>query len=185
MEHTLSLDEIIERLAQAGPSPLNEGRLEMIVRRPAVEQREVLEQAELSEIEGLIGDNWRVRGSHSTLDGRAHPDAQVTLMNSRVIQALSHDRSGWAQAGDQLFVDLDLSDENLPAGQRIAIGSAILEITAKPHTGCAKFSSRFGSGAIHFVNSPEGRRDRRRGVNARVVQAGVIRLGDTARKIKE
>jgi MOSC domain-containing protein YiiM len=155
----------------------------MIVRRPDVDQREVLPQAELSLEEGMVGDNWRARGSHSTPDGSADPNTQLTLMNSRVIQALAQEQAFWPLAGDQLFVDLDLSDENLPAGQRIAIGEAILEITAKPHTGCAKFSDRFGSDAIHFVNSPEGRRKRRRGVNARVVQAGVVRLGDVVRKV--
>jgi MOSC domain-containing protein YiiM len=155
----------------------------MIVRRPDVDQREVLPQAELSLEEGMVGDNWRARSSHSTPDGSADPNTQLTLMNSRVIQALAQEQAFWPLAGDQLFVDLDLSDENLTAGQRIAIGEAILEITAKPHTGCAKFSDRFGSDAIHFVNSPEGRRKRRRGVNARVVQAGVVRLGDVVRKV--
>jgi hypothetical protein len=113
----------------------------------------------------------------------AHPEAQITLMNSRVIQLLSGGRESWPLAGDQLFVDLDLSIDNLPAGQRLSIGSAVLEITAMPHTGCDKFTARFGHDAIRFVNSREGRAARRRGIYARVVQAGTIRAGDTISKI--
>jgi len=183
MEQVLTLDEIENEMALAGPSPRDHGNLEMIVRRPQVDQREMLSLAELTLEDGLVGDNWRQRGSSSTPDGLANPEQQITLMNSRVIQALTQDRAAWPQAGDQLFVDLDLSEENLPVGQRLAIGEAVVEISAKPHTGCAKFSSRFGSDAVRFVNSRDGRQNRRRGVNARVVQAGMVRVGDAVQKV--
>ena len=176
MDLHVTFDDLQIRLAQAGASPSDQGRLEMIVCRPGVDERQVLQQAELSLTDGLVGDGWRSRGS-------ANPAAQVTLMNSRIIQLVAQEPSRWPLAGDQLFVDLDISEENLPAGQRIAIGEAVLEISALPHTGCAKFTARFGSDATRFVNSPEGRRERRRGANARVVQPGRIRQGDSIVKM--
>jgi MOSC domain-containing protein YiiM len=153
------------------------------VRRPTHGEREVLETAEFNTTDGLVGDNWRTRGSKDTADGSANPGQQVAIMNSRVIQAITQDKSRWALAGDQLFLDFDLSAENLPAGQQIVIGSVILEISAIPHNGCGKFTERFGSAATHLVNSQEGRANRRRGVNAFVVQGGTIRQGDTVSKI--
>ncbi len=183
MEQHLTLEEMQAELTHVEPSPRDRGRLEMIVCRPGVDQREVLEQGELNLQEGLAGDNWRARGSGSTPDGRANPDMHVTLMNSRIIQLVARDPQRWPLAGDQLFVDFDLSQDNLPAGQRIAIGEAVLEISRVPHTGCAKFTARFGSNATRFVNSPEGRQQRRRGVNARVIKPGAIRQGDIITKI--
>jgi hypothetical protein len=176
MTQLLSFEAMEAGLAGLGPSPRDEGRLELIVRRPGTDLREVLQEAELSPEEGLAGDTWRFRGS-------ANPAAQITLMNSRVIQVLAQEPERWSLAGDQLFVDFDLGEENLPAGQRISIGDVVLEISAIPHTGCAKFTARFGSDATCFVNSPEGRKERRRGVNARVIQAGTVRQGDVIRKV--
>lgn len=152
--------------------------MELIVRRPAVDVREELETAELDREVGLVGDNWSLRGSSRTPDGSPHPDMQLTLMNSRVIDFIARDRGRWALAGDQLFVDLDLSAENLPPGTRLSMGSAVVEVTPQPHTGCAKFVERFGSEAMKFVNSPLGRSLNLRGVNARVVQPGSLRVGD-------
>jgi len=176
--------ELDAGLAGLGPSPQDDGKLQMIVCRPSVGERRALEQAELDPVNGLIGDNWLARGSKSTEDGRAHPDAQIAIMNSRIIGLLAQDRAYWPLAGDQLFIDLDLSIDNLRPGQRIAIGTAVLEITDVPHTGCAKFTERFGHDAIRFVNSEEGRQARRRGMYGRVVQPGIIRVGDTISKIK-
>ena len=129
-------------------APGDTGRVEMIVRRPDTDHREILETAELDEIEGLVGDNWIMRGSSQTHDGSAHPDMQVTLMNSRVIELISGDRANWPMAGDQFFVDFDLTGENLPSGTRLKIGLAELEVTAVPHTGCDKFANRFGIGTL-------------------------------------
>ncbi len=179
----LSLAEMHAGLAALGQSPQDNGSLEMIVCRPVSEERRALDEAELDLAEGLMGDNWRARGSRSTPDGSAHPEAQITLMNSRVIQTLAQERARWPLAGDQLFVDLDLSEANLPPGQRLAVGTAVLEVSAMPHTGCDKFTARFGSDATKFVNSREGLAERRRGVNTRIVQAGVVRVGDTVRKV--
>jgi hypothetical protein len=164
-------------------SPADSGRLEQIVRRPVVDAREVLESGELTMGEGLAGDNWCGRPSSRTADRTAHPDLQLTLMNARVIARVAQSPERWALAGDQLYVDLDLSESNLPPGTRLAIGSAVIEVTAQPHTGCAKFVARFGLDAMKFVNSPDGRRLRLRGLNARVVQPGTIRTGDIVRKI--
>ena len=158
------------------------GILKMIVRRPKVDEREIVNEAKLSLEEGLVGDTWKTRGSKATPDGSANINAQITLMNMRAIALLAQDESRWALAGDQLFVDFDLSESNLPARTRIAIGSAILEVSSTPHTGCAKFSERFGRDALKFVNSPVGKPLRLRGINARVMQGGEIRVGDVVRK---
>ena len=119
--------------------------LEMIVRRPQVGEREILEEGQLDLVDGLVGDSWKLRSSKRTADGTPHPDMQLNLMNSRVVALVSQDRSRWHLAGDQLYVDLDLSEANLPPGTRLAIGSAVIEVTAEPHTGCSKFVERFGA----------------------------------------
>jgi hypothetical protein len=155
----------------------------MIVRRPSQDDREIIDQGELHISEGLIGDNWKMRGSKHTTDGSADAEAQITVMNSRAIALVAGEEARWALAGDQLYVDLDLSDENLAPGTRLAIGSAVLEVSAKPHTGCRKFSDRFGVDAMKFFNSPEGSRLRLRGINTRIVRAGTIRVGDVVRKL--
>jgi len=164
-------------------SPKDEGALALIVRRPQIDEREVLEEAELHPVEGLVGDSWKTRGSSRTPDGSSHPDMQLNIMNSRVIALVAEDKDRWQLAGDQLFLDMDLSDENLPAGTRLALGSAVIEVTSQPHTGCKKFVARFGPDAMKFVHSHEGRQLHLRGVNAKVVQPGVIRVGQTAKKI--
>ena len=174
--------ELQAAMAWIGQSPQDEGKLEMIVARPSVEQREVLASGQLDPTEGLVGDNWQVRGSKRTDDGSAHPDMQITLMNARAIQTLTPDRGRWPLAGDQLFVDMDLTPENLPPGQQLAIGTALLEITAMPHTGCDKFTARFGHDAIRWVNSPSGRQLRLRGIYAKVIQPGTIQVGDVIQK---
>jgi MOSC domain-containing protein YiiM len=164
-------------------SPREEGLLTMIVRRPAVGARELLTEGTLDLLEGLIGDTWKARGSSRTPDGTAHPDTQLTLMNARVIALLARDKDRWPLAGDQLYVDLDLSVENLPTGTRLALGAAVIEVTAQPHTGCHKFKARYGVEALTFVNSPTGKQLRLRGLNAKVVQPGVIRTGDGIKKL--
>ena len=181
--HHLPLDELERRLRELPPSPRDAGTLELIVRRPAVGEREVLSEGELDTTVGLVGDTWKDRGSSRTADGSPHPDMQINVMNARVIELIAQSKDRWALAGDQLFVDLDLSRDNLPPSTRIAIGTAVLEVTPQPHTGCGKFVSRFGVDAMKFVNSPEGRAACLRGINAKVVQAGVIRAGDRAAKL--
>jgi MOSC domain-containing protein YiiM len=163
-------------------APQEVGTVELMVRRPAVDEREVVDEAELDLEEGLVGDNWRARGRSG---GRrpANPDAQITVMSSRAIALAAGDRDRWALAGDQLYLDLDLSHDNLPAGTRLtfgnpAVGGAVIEVTEVPHTGCAKFVERFGAEAMRFVNGTTGRPLRLRGLNARVVVPGRVRPGD-------
>ena len=179
----LGMAELEAGLDKIRRSPKDEGVLEMIVRRPQSGQRDVLEEGELNLTEGLVGDNWLKRGSASTADGSAHPDMQLNIMNTRVIALVAQNKERWQLAGDQLFIDLDLSAENLPPGARLAIGSAVIEVTPVPHTGCQKFVERFGADAMKFVNSSLGRKLHLRGINAKVVQAGVIRVGDIAKKM--
>jgi hypothetical protein len=177
------MEELEAGLDAIRQSPKNEGVLELIVRRPSVGEREVLDEGELDVADGLVGDTWSKRGSSRSKDGLAHPDMQLNVMNSRVIALVAQERERWHLAGDQLFVDLDLSGENLPPGTRLAVGSAVIEVTPQPHTGCQKFVSRFGVDAMKFVNSPLGRQLNLRGINAKVVQPGVIRVRDAAKKI--
>jgi hypothetical protein len=178
-----SNEELQAQLATIARSPADNGVVELIVARPAVGERQVLERGELNTDTGLEGDCWKTRGSSSTDDGLAHPLAQLTLMNSRVIEALTGDRAQWPTAGDQIYVDMDLGVENLPAGTRLALGAAEIEISTKPHTGCAKFSERFGPEALRFVNIGAGRDGRFRGVNAVVVKDGAVATGDRLRRL--
>jgi len=179
----LTREELEAGLDEIRASPKDGGQLAMIVRRPEIGSREVVAEAALDVAGGLVGDNWSTRGNPRTPDGRPHPLAQITLMGVRAASLVAQDRERWALAGDQLFVDLDLSGANLPAGTRLAIGSAVLEVTPEPHTGCAKFVSRFGVDAMKFVNSPVGRELNLRGINTRVLVAGLIRVGDLATKV--
>jgi len=179
----LSREELDAGLETIRQSPKDDGRLEMIVARPAVNQRTVLETAELDLETGLRGDSWLTRGGSDTADGSADPDTQINIMNARAIALVAQSRDRWPLAGDQLFLDLDLSDDNLPPGTRLELGTAILEITAAPHLGCRKFSSRYGTDATKFVNSEIGKRLHLRGLNAKVVRPGTIRVGDRARKV--
>jgi MOSC domain-containing protein YiiM len=159
-------------------APRDGGVLAHIVARPAVGERVVLDVAQLDPEVGLVGDTWRVRGSRRTPDGAAHPGMQLTLMNARAAAVIAGTRERWGLAGDQLYVDLDLSVDNLPHGARLEIGDAVVEVTDQPHTGCAKFRQRFGADALRFVNSPVGRALRLRGMNARVLVGGRACVGD-------
>ena len=143
----------------------------------------MLTEATLNTVDGLVGDTWSTRGSRQTEDGSPHPDRQLTVMNARVAAFVARREDRWALAGDQLYVDLDLRVANLPPGTRLSVGTAVIEITAESHTGCKKFNERFGREALRFVNSPEGRAQRLRGVNTNVVEAGQVRVGDTIRKL--
>jgi MOSC domain-containing protein YiiM len=164
-------------LAEVRRSPRDAGTVELIARRPAVDERELLSEAELDPAEGLVGDRWRVAGSPKA-------DRQLTLMSARAAALVAGPRDRWSLAGDQLYVDFDLSDANAPPGTRLHVGSAVVEVTAEPHLGCGKFSRRFGRDALKFVNSQVGRELNLRGVNARVVTAGSVRKGDVVRKVQ-
>ena len=174
------LEAALDHLQQA---PKDDGLLELIVRRPRVDEREVLEEAQLDPVKGLIGDSWIFRKSSRTPDGSPHPEMQLNIMNSRVTALVAHDKERWPLAGDQLYIDMDLSKENLPAGSRIAIGSVVIEVSPQPHTGCHKFVARFGADAMKFVNSTVGKQLCLRGINAKVIQGGTVKVGSTVRKL--
>ena len=174
------LEAAMDHLRQA---PKDNGVVQLIVCRPGVDQREVLEEAELDPVKGLIGDNWLVRGSRKTPDGSAHPEMQINIMNSRVTALVAQEKERWPLAGDQLYIDMDLGRENLPPGSHLAIGSVVLEVSPLPHTGCRKFVARFGMEAMKFVNSPVGIQLCFRGINAKIIQGGIVKVGQTARKI--
>jgi hypothetical protein len=175
----LTPDELGAGLDHIRSSPTDTGVLELIVARPDVETREILGSGELDLDVGLVGDNWLERGSRHTDDGSAEPGKQLNVINARVAELVAGPEADRrALAGDQLHLDLDLSEANLPPGTRLAIGGAVIEITPDPHRGCAKFTKRFGLDAMRFVNSEVGRDLRLRGLCARVVQPGTIHAGD-------
>ncbi|BEL06514.1 MOSC domain-containing protein [Actinoplanes sichuanensis] len=181
-----SLAEIQDGLHLVRQSPRDTGTLKLAVRRPTTGAREVLDQAELDLVTGLVGDNWSSRPNSRTPDNSPHPDMQLNVINARFVELIAGpDRDAWALAGDQLYVDFDLSFEALPAGSRLAIGDeAVIEVTDQPHTGCAKFAARFGREAHKFVWTDEAKNLRLRGLNARVVVPGTIKPGDTVRLLQ-
>ena len=175
-------EELERGLEEIRSSPKDVGTISLIVRRPAENMRELLEEARLDPREGLVGDTWLADYG----DGH-EPDAhewQLTLMNVRVAELVAVDPERRALAGDQIYVDFDLSEENCPAGTRLALGDAVVEVSAVPHTGCAKFVERFGRDAMIWVNSPVGRSLRLRGINARIVTPGSVRVGDSVRRVQ-
>lgn len=174
----LSRAELADGLEAIRDAPREEGVLKLIVRRPAVDIREVLEVGEVDLDEGLLGDNWRVRGSSSTPDGKCDPLGQITVTSWRAMNLVARTPDRVQLAGDQLYVDLDIGRANLPTGTLLSIGTGVLEVTAKPHKGCAKFAARFGKDALRFVNIGPGDELRLRGINTRVVRPGRIQSGD-------
>jgi hypothetical protein len=176
-------EELESGLGEVEGAPSEAGRLELIVARPDIGERELLDRAKFVPGAGMSGDNWSVKKSSRT--GAPDPNAEVTLMNARsaALVAGSADREAWAPAGDQLYADFDISAENLPPGARIQVGSATLEVSEEPHLGCGKFVRRFGADAMKFVNSERGRELRLRGVNLRIVEGGEAAVGDEVRRL--
>lgn len=177
-----SLAELEAGLPLITEAPTEQGTVVLIVRRPGVDEREVLDACELDVAEGLVGDHWRARGNRHTPDGSANIDAQLTIMNARVAALIAGPRERWPLAGEQLYVDFDISEANLPAGTRLQIGEAVIEVSAHPHTGCKKFTSRFGADALRFASTTEGRALNIRGINTRVIEPGTVRTGDPIAK---
>ncbi len=183
MARHLDMAELNAGLPDILASPGNGGVVRGIVVRPAKKMRRELETAEVSLARGMYGDHWEHGCWKSTEDGRPHPDVQICIMNARCIDLIAQERSNWAPAGDNLFIDMDLSPENLPPGTRVGLGSAILEITDTPHNGCAQFIARYGRDACVFVNTGEGKRLRLRGIYGRVVRDGRVSVGDRVTKL--
>lgn len=177
----LNTAELEAGLPTVAASPADGGTLKMIVRRPDVDARETLPEARLLVDDGLEGDNWKARYAAKKRD--VNPEAELTLINARLCALVAGAEDRWPLAGDQLYVDLDLGEANLPVGSRLKVGDATIEITAKAHTGCKKFVQRYGMDAMTFVNSEQGRALRLRGVYARTVEPGAIRVGDAIGKV--
>lgn len=179
-----STADLLAAIPHIDAAPADGGAVAMVIARPIPGERRLLDEAVLDPVTGLQGDDWEVRPSRHTPDGSPHPEMQLTLMSARVIDAITGGaRDRWALAGDQLYVDIDLSLASLPIGSRLQVGTAEVEITPFPHTGCAKFVARFGGDAMRFVNAGHGRPRRYRGVNARVVLGGVVRPDDVVTRL--
>jgi len=181
--HHRTAAELEARMDHLRAAPAEVGTLDLVVRRPANAEREILDEGVLDEADGLVGDNWLARATSRAIAEGRHLKAQVTVMSSRMIGLLADTDEERALAGDQLYVDLDLREENLPPGTRLEVGTATLEVTDIPHTGCAKFTARFGSAATRFINGKERRHLRLRGMNTRIVEPGIVRPGDGIRKL--
>ncbi len=179
----LTTDQIILGFPQVTQSPSDGGRLELIIVRPSEGVRELPESVHVSPERGVEGDKWITSQGHDLPDGQPDPRTQVTLMNARILRLISDGEERMPLAGDNLIVDLDLSDDNMPPGQHLSVGEAVLEVTEVPHNGCGAFLERYGKDAVKFVNSPEGKRLHLRGLHAKVVREGVVRVGDEVRKL--
>jgi hypothetical protein len=173
-----SAEDLAIGLDHVRDAPADDGVVELLVVRPRLGERRELTAAEVDLELGVVGDTWIERGSRRTPDGGPNPEAQVTVMCSRAADLVAGDRARWALAGDQIYVDLDLSLDNLPTGTLLALGGVELEVTAAPHTGCATFAERFGTDALRLTATPDGRALRLRGINTRVLRAGTVRVGD-------
>ncbi len=182
MADVTTVSEQLAELVEAG-FPKQTGTLEAIFIRPVTDEREELEEAELLRAEGVKGDRWRATASKRLPDGAPDPRTQITMMNAKVLDCVSGGRDNWGAAGDQLIVDLDVSEENLPVGRRLKIGDAVVEVTDIPHTGCAKFRKRYGNEGLDYINA-EGREHLRlRGVYVMVIDEATVKAGDTIEKM--
>ncbi len=184
-----SAADLESRLDELHSAPSDAGTVHLVVRRPSAGEREILEEGVLDSESGLVGDNWLARATSRAVAAGRHLDAQVNVMSARMVALLADSPHEQAYAGDQLYLDLDISVANLPTGSRLAFGAPgaggpVIEISAKPHNGCAKFVARYGEDAMHFVNSETGKALRLRGFNARVVESGRVRPGDVVRVVR-
>ena len=177
---TVELEAALPQLREA---PAGAGTIRLIVRRPAENAREVLDEARINDAGVSEGDTWHQRGTSLSADGGPHPNKQITIMNSRAAEAVIGPIERWPLAGDQIYADLDIGHEALPAGTQLSVGDAVVEVAVEPHTGCAKFAARFGREALRFVNTGEGSKLRLRGVNCRVIQPGRVRVGDSVTRL--
>lgn len=180
----LTAEQVAEGMVSVRQSPRDGGALDLIVIRPGVDERLVLPLVEVDQAHGLAGDTWESRGSRNTPDGSADPGDQVTVMNSRFARLIAATEDRVPLAGDQLYLDLDLSWGNLPTGTLLEFDEVTLRVTDVPHTGCAKFRARFGMPALRETNTPEGKDLRLRGINTTVVTGGMLRQGETVRVVR-
>jgi MOSC domain-containing protein YiiM len=178
-----SAAELEQGLAEVLASPSDIGTLEAIVIRPVEDARRVVQVATLSPEWGVEGDRW----FSPAADGQElDPRHQVSLMNWRILRQIAGDDDSICLAGDNLIVDLDLSEANLPPGSRLAIGANVeIEITELPHSGCNAFAHRYGAEARAFINNDRGRELHLRGRYGRVITGGSIGVGDAVRKLRQ
>jgi MOSC domain-containing protein YiiM len=169
----LTRESLEQRFHELPAPPLDVGKVALVVRRPDAGVRELPPRARLTVEGGLEGDRWAAGPDRKV-------ESQVTLMRADVSRLVANGQPV-ELCGDNLLVELDLSKENLPAGTRIEIGTALCEVTPKPHTGCSKFSGRFGADALAFAAGPEHASRRLRGIHVRVLEDGEVSPGDVIR----
>jgi len=174
----VTTDEINSNLSFILSSPKDVGKIESIIVRRRKNERELRKEVFLSPEKGVEGDRW-----YDLSKGKPDPRRQLTIINSRLIKLLAQSVERMQLAGDNLIIDLDISDANLPVGQRLTIGKVMVEITDVPHTGCSRFAERYGNDAVEFINAPERSSLRLRGVYAKFLNSGLIHVGDIIKKI--
>ncbi len=167
--HHLALADLTAGYAQLPANPTEHGKVTLICQRRADGTRIYPSSAHLSRSEGLHGDAWSSRPPRD-------PNCQVTVINSGVAELIANGQP-LGLFGDNLFVTLDLSDRNLPAGSRLQVGTAVAEVTSEPHDGCAKFHARFGAAALRFVQDRRTRSRNLRGIHWRIIQDGDVHVG--------
>jgi len=166
----LGLDALEAGLRSLPALPRTGGRVVLICRRTPDGSRETPARTELTFADGVPGDDWSRRPPRD-------PEAQLAVMCAPVAELIANGQP-LVVFGDNLFVDLDLSNASLPTGTRLRVGGAVVEVTPKPHNGCSKFHARFGADALRFVQAKPTRDRNLRGIYWKVIEPGAVAVGD-------
>lgn len=173
-----TMDELLAATPSILDAPKDRAEISMLCLRPGYNQRRFVDHIDVSPEEGIPGERWSTRPWLTLPDGAAHPGIQVCILSKRVLDLVWRDRATTPHPGDTFIVDMDLSEDNLPDGQLLQAGSAVLRVSEVFNDGCVKWKARYGADAKDWVNLPEYRAARLRGILCSVEQAGRIANGD-------
>ena len=167
-------------------SPRDNGVVKLLVIRPETHVRTLPNAVVVSVEQGVVGDKWEAECTIKLENGKSNPDLQIAIINTKVIKEIAQsdfDMDRLALAGDNIYADLNLCEENMPVGQQIQIGNTLLEVTPFPHFGCKKFSERYSVEDLKVVNSTAGKPQHLRGIYVKVIKNGSISIGESIKKI--